>query len=103
MSLAFCTPIKKLFTKKTLHNNAFFAGHDYGHQTLNPLNQCQWCDLDNATDRANSAWSNRPGVRCDDADNCTKQDSCKDGRYTFVSRKVVIQKGKSVRNIAERY
>ncbi|KAJ7389331.1 hypothetical protein OS493_032187 [Desmophyllum pertusum] len=50
---------------------------DYNHQTVNPSNQCQWCDLYDAATRANSAWTNRPTVPCDDAKNCTKQDTCK--------------------------
>lgn len=58
-----------------------FTGQDYGHQTLNPSNKCQWCDLYDATARANSAWSNRPTVPCDDTNKCTKQDTCKAGRY----------------------
>ncbi|KAJ7365983.1 hypothetical protein OS493_002725 [Desmophyllum pertusum] len=56
------------------------AGQDYNHQTVNPSNQCQWCDLYDAVTRANSAWTNRPTVPCDDANNCTKQDTCKAGR-----------------------
>ncbi|XP_073243741.1 uncharacterized protein [Porites lutea] len=55
------------------------AGHDYGHQTSNPSNQCQWCDLYDPTARDNSAWSNRPAVACDDQDTCTKQDTCNAG------------------------
>ncbi|KAL9987476.1 hypothetical protein ACROYT_G001789 [Oculina patagonica] len=56
------------------------AGRDYGHQTLNPSNQCQWCDLYDTTARDYSTWSNRPTVPCDDANKCTKQDTCKAGR-----------------------
>ena len=61
----------------------FVIGQDYGHHTLNPSNQCQWCDLNDATARANSAWSNRPGVSCDDQDTCTKQDKCNAGRCVY--------------------
>ncbi|KAL9987480.1 hypothetical protein ACROYT_G001793 [Oculina patagonica] len=56
------------------------AGQDYGHQAVNPSNQCQWCDLYDAGARANSAWSNRPAVPCDDKNKCTKQDTCNAGR-----------------------
>ncbi|KAL9987448.1 hypothetical protein ACROYT_G001761 [Oculina patagonica] len=56
------------------------AGQDYSHQMLNPSNQCQWCDLYDAIARANSDWSNRPTVPCDDGNKCTKQDTCKAGR-----------------------
>ncbi|KAJ7389370.1 hypothetical protein OS493_032227, partial [Desmophyllum pertusum] len=55
------------------------AGQDYSHQMLNPANQCQWCDLYDAAARGNSTWSNRPTVPCDDANECTKQDTCKVG------------------------
>ena len=55
-------------------------GQDYGHQVLNPSNQCQWCDLYDAAARSNSAWTNRPAVACDDQDKCTKQDTCNAGR-----------------------
>jgi len=59
----------------------FLTGRDYAHQQLNPSNQCQWCDLNDATARLKSAWSNRPEDRCDDGNKCTKQDTCKAGRY----------------------
>ena len=55
-------------------------GQDYGHQDLNPSNQCQWCDLYDAAARGNSAWTNRPAVACDDQNKCTKQDTCNAGR-----------------------
>ena len=58
-----------------------FQGQDYNHQAINPSNQCQWCDLYDATARANSAWSNRPAVPCNDQNACTKQDTCNSGRY----------------------
>ena len=58
---------------------------DYGHQAINPSNQCQWCDLYDPTARANSAWSNRPAVTCDDQNSCTKQDTCNAGRYVQLS------------------
>lgn len=63
----------------------FATGTDYGHQTLNPSNQCQWCDLYDSTARANSVWSDRPAVACDDQDACTKKDTCDAGRYVRVS------------------
>ncbi|KAL9987472.1 hypothetical protein ACROYT_G001785 [Oculina patagonica] len=56
------------------------AGQDYGHQKLNPSNQCQWCDLYDAAARTNSTWSNRPTVPCDDGNKCTKHDTCNAGR-----------------------
>ncbi|XP_078378028.1 uncharacterized protein LOC144661203 isoform X1 [Oculina patagonica] len=51
-------------------------GQDYAHQTVNPSNQCQWCDLLDAAARVNSEWTNRPTVPCDDHDKCTKLDMC---------------------------
>ena len=63
----------------------FLAGQYYGHQTLNPSNQCQWCDLHDGTARANGGWSNRPSVPCNDGNKCTKQDTCKAGRYITLS------------------
>ncbi|XP_068691216.1 prestalk protein-like [Montipora foliosa] len=56
------------------------GGHDYNNQTVNPSNQCEWCDLYDATARANGAWSNRSAVPCDDQNRCTKQDTCNSGR-----------------------
>ncbi|XP_068693727.1 uncharacterized protein [Montipora foliosa] len=56
------------------------GGQDYRHQTVNPSNQCEWCDLYDATARANGAWTNRPAVPCDDQNRCTKQDTCNSGR-----------------------
>ena len=61
-------------------DNIFLAGQDYSHQTMNPSNQCQWCDLYDSAARANSTWSNRPAAPCDDQNNCTKQDICSAGR-----------------------
>lgn len=63
-----------------IHVAFFLAGQHYGHQTLNPSNQCQWCDLYDAAARANGDWSNCPAIPCDDANKCTKQDTCKAGR-----------------------
>ncbi|PFX19966.1 Versican core protein [Stylophora pistillata] len=56
------------------------AGRDYSHQAVSPSNQCQWCDLYDTAARANSAWSNRPAVPCDDGNKCSKQDTCNAGR-----------------------
>ncbi|PFX19963.1 hypothetical protein AWC38_SpisGene15613 [Stylophora pistillata] len=56
------------------------AGQDYSQHAINPSNQCQWCDLYDTAARANSAWSNRPAVPCDDGNKCTKQDTCNAGR-----------------------
>lgn len=56
------------------------AGQDYSHQALNPSNQCQWCDLYDATARGDYAWTNRPAVACNDQNKCTKQDMCDAGR-----------------------
>ena len=71
--------------KKQMLSYTFVAGKDYGPQTLNPSNQCQWCDLYDSTARANSAWSNRPAVACDDQDSCTHRDTCNAGRYVQLS------------------
>lgn len=71
--------------KKQMLSYTFVAGKDYGPQTLNPANQCQWCDLYDSTARANSAWSNRPAVACDDQDSCTHRDTCNAGRYVQLS------------------
>ena len=69
-----------MITKYNTLFSSHLVGQDYGHQTLNPSNPCQWCVLDDPTARANSAWSNRPTVACDDQDSCTKQDTCNAGR-----------------------
>ena len=79
-----------------LMNSIFLIGHDYGHQTLNPSNQCQWCDLYDPTARANSAWSNRPAVACDDQDTCTKQDTCNAGRCVYYYLSVGTHKSKYI-------
>ena len=73
----------------------FLIGQDYGHQTPNPSNQCQWCNLYDPTARANSAWSNRPGA-CDDQDTCTKQDKCNAGRYVYYYLSVGTHKSKYI-------
>ncbi|XP_068693813.1 SCO-spondin-like isoform X2 [Montipora foliosa] len=39
------------------------GGQDYNHQTVNPSNQSEWCNLYDATARAKGAWSNHP-VAC---------------------------------------
>lgn len=69
----FVSAVKQYFVLRLL-------GQDYDHQALNPSNQCQWCDLYDTAARANSAWSNRPAVTCDDQNNCTKRDTCNAGR-----------------------
>ena len=69
-----------MITKYNTLFSSYLIGQDYGHQTLNPSNQCQWCDLKDPTARANSAWSNRPNVACDDQDACTHPDTCNAGR-----------------------
>ena len=55
-------------------------GGDYNHQAINPSNQCQWCDLYDASARSSASWTNRPTVACDDGNKCTKQDKCNAGR-----------------------
>ena len=79
-----------------LMNSIFLIGHDYGHQTSNPSNQCQWCDLYDPTARDNSAWSNRPAVACDDQDTCTKQDTCNAGRCVYYYLSVGTHKSKYI-------
>ena len=61
------------------------AGQDHSHQAVSPSNQCQWCDLYDTAVRANSAWSNRPAVSCDDGNNCTKQDTCNLGKLVSLT------------------
>ena len=80
------TPLYQYAQKDCLFLSIFMhLGQDYSHQTLNPSNKCQWCDLYDANARTNSAWSNRPTVPCDDTNKCTKKDICKAGRYMLLS------------------
>ena len=74
--------MKNMFTIKpnTDRYDSLTLGQDYNHQTVNPSNQCEWCDLYDATARANGAWSYRSAVPCDDQNRCTKQDTCNSGR-----------------------
>ncbi|KAK3735006.1 hypothetical protein QZH41_010660, partial [Actinostola sp. cb2023] len=56
------------------------SGKDYSHQQINPANQCQWCNLNDAASKPSGAWANRPSVPCNDRNACTKKDLCTKGK-----------------------
>lgn len=48
------------------------SGLSYAHNTINPNNECQICDVTQAT----TAWTPLTGTSCSDGDLCTYTDTC---------------------------
>ncbi|XP_032233414.2 uncharacterized protein LOC5508728 isoform X2 [Nematostella vectensis] len=61
------------------------GGKDYSHQEINPVNQCQWCDIYDDIAKATGSWTNRPSMPCNDRNPCTKRDQCVMGKCEGVA------------------
>ena len=66
--------------RREKYNLVSTTGRDYTHQALNPSNECEWCDLYDASSKASGTWTSRPAVACDDKNQCTKKDTCSAGK-----------------------